>query len=150
MASRVRAAAHALFVLALVGVALAYGSAFLGPQAADGGAVLLAVAMPVSLLALAVLGAWRDDRPSWLFLAAVSVAGVAVAGALLAAWRLPADAATDRLWLGLPRRAALLVYGVCGVPLVLLPLAYAATFPKTALTDADVARVRAAARSREP
>jgi len=150
MASRVRSAAHALFGAALAGVALAYASAFAGPRAASAGAAVLAVAMPVSLLSLAILGAWRDDRPSWGFLVAVAVAALAVSGALLAAWALPSDLASAPLWFGLPRRAALVVYVACGIPLVLLPLAYAATFRQTALTEADVNRVRASEVSRTP
>jgi len=65
-----------------------------------------------------------------------------------AALVLPAETAADTpLWLGLPRRAAIVLYGIGILPLFLLPLAYAFTFESMTLSDEDLARVRAARES---
>ena len=61
-----------------------------------------------------------------------------------AALALPAEPAGGTLWLGLPRRAAIVLYGIGILPLFLLPLAYAFTFESMTLSDADLARVREA------
>jgi hypothetical protein len=52
--------------------------------------------------------------------------------------------AESRLFLGLPAGAAIVVYGIGLLPLVILPVAYALTFSAMTLTDADLDRVRAA------
>ena len=46
------------------------------------------------------------------------------------------------LWLGLPVRAAIVVYGIGLLPVVVLPVAYALTFETQTLSAEDVERVR--------
>jgi len=46
------------------------------------------------------------------------------------------------LWLGLPLRAAIVVYGIGLMPVVVLPVAYALTFGTQTLSAEDVERVR--------
>ena len=53
-----------------------------------------------------------------------------------------------RLWLGLPLRAAIVIYGVGLLPIVVLPVAYAMTFETLTLSSEDVDRVRALGRDR--
>ncbi|HZE09938.1 MAG TPA: hypothetical protein VE110_14405, partial [Gemmatimonadaceae bacterium] len=56
---------------------------------------------------------------------------------------LPAtESAQSHLWLGLPIRAALVIYGIGLLPIVVLPVAYALTFESQTLTAQDVERVR--------
>ncbi|HEX9084509.1 MAG TPA: hypothetical protein VF836_07205, partial [Gemmatimonadaceae bacterium] len=50
------------------------------------------------------------------------------------------------LWLGLPVRAAIVIYGVGLLPIIVLPIAYALTFETQTLSAEDVERVRALAR----
>jgi len=44
--------------------------------------------------------------------------------------------------LGFPLRAAIVIYGVGLVPLVMLPVVYAMTFDEMTLSEDDLARVR--------
>ena len=68
-------------------------------------------------------------------------------GAVLA---LPPEAGADTpLWLGLPRRAAIVLYGIGILPLFLLPLAYAFTFESMTLREEDLTRIAAARRAGE-
>jgi hypothetical protein len=61
-----------------------------------------------------------------------------------AALALPAtESQLSRLWLGLPARAAVVIYGIGLLPIVVLPIAYALTFETQTLTAEDVERVRA-------
>ena len=48
------------------------------------------------------------------------------------------------LWLGLPPRAAVVLYVIGFLPVLVLPLAYALTFDALTLSEADLARARAA------
>jgi hypothetical protein len=49
----------------------------------------------------------------------------------------------SKLWLGLPARAAVVIYGIGLLPIVVLPVAYALTFDTQTLSADDVERVRA-------
>jgi hypothetical protein len=61
-----------------------------------------------------------------------------------AALALPAnESGSSHLWLGLPLRAAVVIYGIGLLPIVVLPVAYAITFRTQTLSADDVARVRA-------
>ena len=53
------------------------------------------------------------------------------------------------LWLGLPARAAIVIYGIGLLPIVVLPVAYALTFESQTLTAEDIERVRSLAREIE-
>jgi hypothetical protein len=64
-----------------------------------------------------------------------------------AALALPAtEGPLSRLWLGLPARAAIVIYGIGLLPIVVLPVAYALTFETQTLSAEDVERVRELAR----
>lgn len=102
------------------------------------------------MVATIVLGAARRDGGvgrlalPFALIYALLVAGF---GAVLA---LPAESGADvTLWLGLPRRAAIVLYGIGILPLFLLPLAYAFTFESMTLRDEDLARIAEARRRRE-
>ena len=58
---------------------------------------------------------------------------------------LPEDAGAGApLYLGLPLRAAIVIYGIGLFPIVVLPIAYALTFGEQTLNAADLERVRQA------
>jgi hypothetical protein len=60
---------------------------------------------------------------------------------------LPSSETKDAvLYLGLPLRAAIIVYGTGILPTLILPIVYAVTFEKQTLTEADIERVREVAR----
>ncbi len=133
---------------------------------------LVAIALSTSALAVAYVGAFLPGGAPrwtpWLFMAALSVMMVAfmalgaarrgglgrltlpLAGTLallLAAFSLalllpPPDPADPVLWLGLPPGAAVIVYGVGLLPFLLVPTAYAWSFPDQGLSEPEVARIR--------
>jgi hypothetical protein len=64
-----------------------------------------------------------------------------------AALALPAtEGPLSQLWLGLPAPAAIVIYGIGLLPIIVLPVAYALTFESQTLNAEDVERVRALAR----
>lgn len=145
-ASPARRAALAALVAGTVGIALAYASAFAPPPVAGWGPWIMAVALPVTMVALMVLGVVREDRRLGRLRAPIALVLALVAGGFLLALALPADMPDTALWFGLPPRAAVILYGVGLLPLFILPLAYAFTFEALTLSEADIARVRAARR----
>lgn len=130
-------------VLGTVGIAVAYGSAFGPPAVAAAGPWIMAVALPVMMVALMAFGAVRAGQPMGALAAPFAIVIVLMAGGFLAALALPPDRANGAYWLGLPRRAAVIVYGVGLLPMFLLPLVYASTFDALTLGDADIERIRA-------
>ena len=146
-AARIRGAIATL-TAAVTAVGAAYASAFLPGGAPAWAAWTFALAMPVAVLALLVLGVSRPGRElGWLKLPFAFVFLVLVAG-FSTALLLPPPSAASPLWLGLPPGAAVILYGVGILPLFVLPLAYALTFDRQTLSAGDLERVRAAAAAR--
>jgi hypothetical protein len=91
-----------------------------------------------------ILGATRGQKGigllklPFLFVVAVLVVGFTAALALPAT-----EGPLSKLWLGLPERAAVVIYGIGLLPIVVLPVAYALTFETQTLSAEDVERVRA-------
>jgi hypothetical protein len=122
-----------------VGYAAAFSSAGIPPWAPW----LLALGIPVAIGAIMILGAARGAagvgplKFPFLFVVAILAVG------FCAALALPAnESALSRLWLGLPARAAVIIYGIGLLPIVVLPIAYAVTFETQTLSAEDVERVR--------
>jgi hypothetical protein len=108
----------------------------------------VAVGSAGALCAMMALGASRRGRLHPFTAAAILVTFVIVAGGFgFALARPAAEGAGGPLWLGLPVRTAVIVYGVGLLPLLVLPLTYALTFDEQILTDDDIERVRQAARA---
>jgi hypothetical protein len=135
-------------VLGTLGIGAAYATAFFPHTVGAAGPYLMAVAVPVCMVATMTLGAVRGSRGlgglGWPILLLFVLMCTLVGGSFLLALQLPPDTVAGPYWLGLPRRAAVVVYGVGILPLFVLPLAYAFTFDALTLSDADLARVRAA------
>jgi hypothetical protein len=144
-----RAALVALF-LAIAAIAAGYAAAFSPSGTPVWAAWLLALGIPVALGAIMILGAARGRRgigPLKIPFAFVVLVLVIGFGAALA---LPAtEGPLSTLWLGLPARAAIVIYGVGLLPIVVLPIAYALTFATQTLSAEDVERVRALARENQ-
>lgn len=124
---------------------VAYGSAFLPGPPPGWAAWLAAVSIPAGLVSAMALGAGgRGDlgrlRFPFAFVFVVLAGGFGVALALP-----PATGPDPTLWLGLPPRAAVILYGVGLLPLFVVPLAYALTFDEMTLSEEDWERIRAAA-----
>jgi len=144
-----RAALVTLFA-AIAAIALGYAAAFGSHGTPSWAPWLLALGIPAALGAIMILGATRGDRgvgPLKIPFAFVILMLVIGFGAALA---LPAtEGPLSRLWLGLPARAAIVIYGVGLLPIFVLPLAYALTFETQTLSAEDVERVRELARANQ-
>jgi len=115
--------------VAVVGVG--YLSAFLPGGAPGWSAAAVVAGTAVSLAAGMALGMGDDDGIVRL-LPVLAFVVVVVAGGLGALLVLPpTDPADPTLVLGLPPRAALLLYGVGLLPVLVVPLAYAWSFRTT-------------------
>jgi hypothetical protein len=107
-----------------------------------GGAVF-AVAIATVLVAFMLLGVSRPGARIGRLWLAFAYVFVVLAGGFLLALTLPEEGAGSRLILGLPPRAAIIMYGIGLFPAFVIPLAYAATFDRLTLSEADLRRVRA-------
>lgn len=132
-------------IASTVAIAAAYISAFI-PGGAQWGAWLMVFGLATMVVSLMALGATRRGgglgrlRLPLVFTFVVIVAGFG------AALMLPADEGPGTaLVLGLPLRAALVLYGIGLLPMLVLPLVYALTFDDMTLSEEDLARVRVAA-----
>lgn len=130
------------FFTATVLIAVAYGTAFLPGGTPAWSPWLMAVGTALAMVSAMVFGAARRDRAlgplAWVFGAAF----VLIAGGFCLALALTPPPGGEPVWLGLPRRAAILIYGIGLLPVFLLPVAYAMTFDRVTLSDADLARFR--------
>lgn len=130
-------------------LAVAYG-AQLAPGAGAGWMVwTYLVGMATTMLGMLVLGVARREggvgrlAAPFLFMYLLLLAGFGLA------LTLGAEGSGDALWLGMPRRAAIVLYGIGLLPLFILPIAYALTFDSLTLREEDLARIAAAKRDRE-
>lgn len=142
-----RRVARGALVIALMAIAIAYASAFLPAGAPAWAPWLLALGIPVSLGAIMVLGAARGRQGVGRLKIPFAFVIVTLAIGFGAALFLPAsETAASTLWLGLPVRAAIVIYGIGLFPIIVLPVAYALTFETQTLSAADIERVRSLAR----
>lgn len=143
-----RLALQALFISVLA-IAVGYATAFRRAGTPIWAAWLLAIGIPVALGAIMILGAARGRggigrlKLPFLFVVATLAIGFGAALALPAT-----EGPLSKLWLGLPARAAIVIYGVGLLPIIVLPIAYAVTFESQTLSAEDVERVRAVAAER--
>jgi hypothetical protein len=129
---------------AILAIATGYAAAFRQSGTPVWAPWLLALGIPISLGAIMILGAARGRKGIGplklpiLFVVAVLVIGFS------AVLVLPeTEGPLSKLWLGLPVRAAIVIYGIGLLPIVVLPIAYALTFETQTLSAEDVERVRA-------
>ncbi|MCC6929913.1 MAG: hypothetical protein IT359_13105 [Gemmatimonadaceae bacterium] len=123
-------------------IALAYGSAFLA-GGARWGVWCMVVGLALMVVSMMALGVSRRTGGVGRLAIPLAFTFVVIVAGFAAALLLPADAPGERIILGLPLRAAIVVYGVGLLPLLVLPLAYALTFEVMTLREDDLARVRA-------
>lgn len=144
--NRFKSAAMTALVLSMIAIGVVYAGLIVSGGSAPWMPWAMAAATPLSLVATIALGAARTGRAhdglrrlAMPFLVVLLI----MLGAFAAALLLPAEG--EPLLLGLPRRAAIVLYGVGVLPALILPLAYALTFDDLTLTEEDIARVRDAA-----
>lgn len=143
-----RSIALGALVISSVLVAAAYVAAIVSTPAPAWAPWALMIGTATVMLATMVLGASRPrggvGKLAVPFVAMFAVLVVGFGAVLL----MPAESAGSPLWFGLPPRAAVVLYGIGALPLFVLPIAYALTFDSLTLSDADLARVRAAKEQR--
>lgn len=132
--------------LGVVGGLLAQAAAYLvamtsGPDAA---AIpwLAMIGIAATLSGTLVIGALRHGRISPNAALAAIVLLVVPLGAFAAALLLPAETATGPLLFGLPRRAAIVLFGIGVLPLFILPFAYARDTTAESLSAESLAALR--------
>ena len=136
------AALVALFVGTLM-IAAGYAAAFSRHGTPVWAPWLLALGIPTTIGAIMTLGAARNNRGIGSLKLPFFFAVAILAVGFFAALGLPVtESAASRLWLGLPIRAAIVIYGIGLLPIVVLPIAYAVTFETQTLSAQDVERVR--------
>ena len=146
-ADTTRRASLIALVSGILAIAVGYVAAFLPGGAPPWAPWLLALGIPIALGAIMILGAARGRmgigplKYPFAFVVAVLAIGFCAALALPAT-----ESALSRLWLGLPARAAIVIYGIGLLPIIVLPVAYALTFEAQTLSAEDVERVRELAR----
>lgn len=141
--------ALAVLVGSLLAATAAYGSAFLPGDAPGWAGPALAAASVMAMASVALLAVGR--RGWGPLVGGLVLGGPLVAGALAAVWIVPAlDPGDPVLVLGLPLRAAHLLYAIGLLPALVVPLLYASTFDRETLGDDALRRFRGeAARLRE-
>jgi hypothetical protein len=139
-----KAGALAAVFLATLAIGTTYAAAMISGTAPPWGGAVLALAIPVVLVAFMVLGAARAGARLGTLWLAFGYAFLVLAGGFLLALTLPGEEPGSRLVLGLPLRAAIIMYGIGLFPAFVIPVAYALTFDRLTLSEADLARVRAA------
>lgn len=138
-------------VLGTLAVAAAYASAFLPGGAPPWAPWSMVVGIALTCTGSMALGAARPGRPLGPMAWALGFAFVVLVGCFGAVLLLPAgEGPGSRLVLGLPLRAALVIYGVGWLPVLVLPVVYARTFQQQTLDQADLDRIRAARSTGEP
>jgi hypothetical protein len=139
---RMRRTGLSLLLLGLLAIAAAYAGALAG-IAERATPWWLALGTTAVLAGMAVLGAARRGRRTPLLTGAAGACLASVAVGLVAPLLLTPPVAGDPLLLGLPRPTAIMLVLVGLLPLVLLPLAYAAAFEREVLSEDDLAELRA-------
>ena len=135
--------ALATIFVAMLAIALGYASAFLPNGTPTAAALVFAIATAALMVAVLVLGATRSNRIGarglgWVFAFCFVVLAVGFSLALFS----PAVTPNSKLWLGLPQGAAIILYVVGVLPLLVLPIAYAVTFDRVTLSEEELDDVR--------
>ena len=149
-ADTTRRAALAALIVGILAIAAGYAAAFLPGGPPSWAPWLLALGIPIALGAIMILGAARGQRGIGQLKYPFAFVVMILAIGFCAALALPAtESPLSKLWLGLPARAAIVIYGIGLLPIIILPVAYALTFETQTLNADDVARVRELARENQ-
>jgi len=133
-------------IIATVAIGAAYALAFLPGGAGKASAFLMAVGIATMAVSLMTLGAVREGEKLGELAGAFAFVFVVFVGGFGAVLLLSdADSAASRLWLGLPLRAAIVIYGIGFLPVLVLPFVYARNFELRTLKPEDLDAIRALA-----
>ncbi len=132
-----------LVVASVILIAAGYAGAFLPGGAPGWSSWAMVIGNSTLLVGMMAAGARRSGTSLRSLRFPLAVTYLILIGCFGLALSLPPESAGETLWLGLPRRAALVLYGVGLLPATILPLAYARTFEALTLRPEDLERVRA-------
>ena len=148
--NRTKSAALLAIVAGTLAIAVGYAGAFVPGGAPAWAAWTLAMGIPLSIGGCILLGASRGAEGVGRLWIPISFVVLTLAFGFALALGLPAnESANSALFLGLPARAAIIVYGIGIFPAIVLPIAYALTFETQTLSDEDVERVIAMGKARQ-
>ncbi|HEX8395508.1 MAG TPA: hypothetical protein VF665_24365 [Longimicrobium sp.] len=139
-----RRSALLAFLAGTLALAVGYGAAFLPGPPPGWAAWPIALGTTAVMMSACALGAVRGDGGLGRLRLPLALMSLLLAGGFAAVLLAPASA-DQTFFLGLPTRAALVIFGIGLLPLFILPIAYALTFDDMTLSDADLARIRHAA-----
>jgi hypothetical protein len=134
----------------LVSGSLGVGAAYimtLSARLQTAAAVLMILGIPTMMIGIMMLGARRRGSIGALRIPFAAVWLIVVCGFLTALFLPPDTVAMPHIFAGVPRRAAIILYGIGLLPLLGMPLAYAATFDDFTLSETELARLRADAQA---
>jgi hypothetical protein len=138
-----RRTALVALIAGILSIATGYAAAFLPGGTPAWAPWLLALGIPIALGAIMILGAARGRMGIGLLKYPFAFVVAVLAIGFCAALAVPAtEGPLSKLWLGLPARAAIVIYGIGLLPIIVLPVAYALTFEAQTLNAEDVERVR--------
>ena len=143
-----RSLALVALVISSILVAVAYVAAIVLRGVPSWAPWALMLGTSTIMLATMILGASRPRGGIGKLALPFGVIFAILIAGFSAALLMPPESAATTLWLGLPPRTAVVLYGIGVFPLFLLPIAYTLTFETLTLSDADLARVRAAREQR--
>lgn len=126
----------------LAAQASAYAIAIVADPEAATATWLSIVGISATLTGTLILGALRSGRLSRAATFAASMQFVVLVVCFGIAALLPAENAGTSLWLGLPRRASMVLIGVGVLPMLFLPAAYAWDSRGAPLDGAELERLR--------
>lgn len=136
-----------LVIAGTVAVAAAYASAFLPGGAPGWGPWSMVIGIALICTGAMALGAARPGRRLGAMVWALAFVFAVLVGCFGFALAMPAtEAPGTPLLLGLPVRAAVVIYGIGWLPAVVLPVVYARTFRLLTLDESDIERIREARR----
>ena len=133
-------------IVSILLIAGGYASAFTPGGAPSWAPWLLALGIPGALGSIMALGAARGRAGIGKLKIPFAFVFIVLTAGFCLALGLPEETADSPLWLGLPHRAAIVIYGIGLLPIVVLPVAYALTFDTQTLSQSDIDRVRELAR----
>ena len=139
--------ALATIVVSTVAIGVAYASAFARGGVPAWAGWLFAAGVTGALVATLALGAMRRDRGLGRLVGPFALMTAMLGAGFVAVFVLPDAGAAEPLLLGLPRRAAIVLYGIGLLPTLVLPVAYALTFDDQTLRPEDLERVLETARA---
>lgn len=125
-------------------IGLAYAAACFPGATGAAAPWLMTVGIPVLLVSLILLATRRKGAAR---LPSILVLGLGFLGLVLllgfgAALALPPETSVTPLYLGLPRRAALVIYGIGILPVGILPLVFALSFDRVVLSEEELRDLR--------